>query len=174
LTLRGPTGIMQTVLRHPIIRCEAVMKCDFTMDMNAPMEKVFELIHDPEKHTLWLDGVEETRYLEGFYDPAHPVGGKFKQKIREGGRVKEYDGEVTAFTRPKHLGIRLFSKQFSVQVDYHLSPIAAGTRLDYSADVTCNSWIIRVIGALFRPFMRRMVRKQISKLKELAENPAGT
>src|SRR5438128_7653277 len=110
------------------------MKCTYTQDINAPIEKVFDLIHDPEKHKLWLKGVEETRYV-GDYDPANPVGAKFKQKIRECGRVKEYDGEVTAFAKPKHLGIRLSPPQFSVQVDYWLTPVGNGTRLDYAAEV---------------------------------------
>ena len=144
------------------------MRCSYTLDIDAPADRVFDLIHDPEKHKLWLQGVEETRYV-GAYDPANPVGTKFKQRIREGGRVKEYDGEVTAFARPKHLGIRLFSPQFSVQVDYRLTPVGDGTRLDYSADVSCGHWFYRLIVRLFSFFMKGMLRKQMVKLKELAE-----
>ena|SRR5438552_17432496 len=144
------------------------MKCTYTQDINAPIEKVFDLIHDPEKHKLWLQGVEETRYV-GPYDAANPVGAKFKQKIREGGRVKEYDGEVTAFARPKHVGIRLWSPQFSVTVDYCLTPLDRGTRLDYSCDVACGHWFFRLMAKLFSFFMRGMLRKQMLKLKELAE-----
>jgi uncharacterized protein YndB with AHSA1/START domain len=144
------------------------MKYDYTLEMDAPVEKVFELIHDPEKHKLWLQGVEETRYV-GAYDPANPVGARFRQKIREGGKVKEYDGEVTAFARPKHLGIRLFSPQFSVQVDYRLTPQDRGTRLDYSAEVSCRSWFFRMMAAVFGWLMKGVLRKQMSKLKELAE-----
>jgi uncharacterized protein YndB with AHSA1/START domain len=147
------------------------MRHDYTLDIHAPMEKVFDLIHDPEKHKLWLEGVEETRYV-GDYDPANPVGCKFKQKIREGGRVKEYDGEVTAFTRPKHIGIRLFAPQFSVQVDYHLTPIGDATRLDYSCEVSCKSWFFRLMGRIFGFFMKGMLRRQMTKLKELAETGA--
>jgi uncharacterized protein YndB with AHSA1/START domain len=144
------------------------MKHTYTLDIRAPIEKVFDLIHDPEKHKLWLQGVEETRYV-GPYDPDHPVGARFRQRIRECKRVKEYDGEVTAFDRPKHLGIRLFSPQFSVQVDYRLTPIGSGTRLDYVADASCRSWVFRLLVRVFALFMRGFVRKQITKLKELAE-----
>jgi uncharacterized protein YndB with AHSA1/START domain len=147
---------------------EVIMKCVYALDINAPAERVFDLIHDPEKHKLWLKGVEETRYVEP-HDPDNPVGTKFVQRIRERGRVKEYDGEVTAFARPKHLGIRLYSPQFSVQVDYRLTPQGAGTRLDYSADVSCGSWLFRIIGRVFAFFMRGILRKQMAKLKELAE-----
>ena len=144
------------------------MKCTYTQDMNAPIDRVFDLISDPEKHKLWLKGVEETRYV-GSYNPANPVGTKFKQKIREGGRVQEYDGEVTAFARPKHLGIRLFAPEFSVTVDYRLTPVGGGTRLDYVAEVACTHWFYRLIGKVFGFLMRGMLRKQMRKLKELAE-----
>jgi carbon monoxide dehydrogenase subunit G len=144
------------------------MKHTCTLDINAPPERVFDLIHDPEKHKLWLQGVEETRYLEPS-DPVNRVGTKFKQRIRECGRVKEYDGEVTAFDPPRHLGIRLFSAQFSVVVDYRLTPLGHGTRLDYVADVSCGSWFFRMMVRVFSFFMRGFVRKQMLKLKELAE-----
>jgi carbon monoxide dehydrogenase subunit G len=144
------------------------MKSVYSLDINAPPEKVFDLIHDPDKHVLWLQGVEETRHIEP-YDPSNPVGARFKQRIREGGRVKEYEGEVTAFDRPQHLGIRLFSPQFSVQVDYRLTPEGAGTHLDYSADVTCHSRFVGIIARLFGFLMRGILRKQLLKLKELAE-----
>jgi uncharacterized protein YndB with AHSA1/START domain len=39
------------------------MKQTCSMDISAPVEKVFDWIHDPEKHKLWLQGVEETRYI---------------------------------------------------------------------------------------------------------------
>jgi uncharacterized protein YndB with AHSA1/START domain len=144
------------------------MRCTYSLDINAPIDRIFDLIHDPEKHKLWLKGVEETRYV-GAYDPANPVGAKFKQTIREGRRVKEYDGEVTAFARPKHLGIRLSSPQFVVDVDYRLSPLAQGTHLDFAADVTCSSRLFRVLAAVFGLFTRWILRKQMAKLKELAE-----
>jgi uncharacterized protein YndB with AHSA1/START domain len=144
------------------------MICTYSLEINAPAERVFDLIHDPEKHKLWLQGVEETRYV-GEYDPANPVGTKFKQKIQEGGKVKEYDGEVTAFAKPKHLGIRLSSPQFCVDVNYRLTPVGGGTRLDYAADVRCPSWFFRLMARVFSFFVRGMLKKQLTKLKELAE-----
>jgi uncharacterized protein YndB with AHSA1/START domain len=145
------------------------MRMTYTQEIAAPIDRVFDLIQDPDKHKLWLKGVEETRYVEP-YDPANPVGTKFKQSIREGGRVKVYDGEVTAFARPKHLGIRLFSPQFSVAVDYRLTPVAGGTRLDYGADFTSGSWFIRFLGRVLGFFTRGILRKQMHRLKAMAED----
>jgi uncharacterized protein YndB with AHSA1/START domain len=144
------------------------MRYVYPLEIAAPAEKVFDLIHDPEKHRLWLQGVEETRYI-GDHDPDRPVGARFLQKIREGGRVKEYDGEVTAFDRPRHLGIRLSSRQFSVQVDYRLTPLGQGTRLDYTADISVSGWFCRVMAFLFGWLAKGILRKQMRALKSLAE-----
>src|SRR4051794_27095921 len=103
------------------------MRYTFALDIRAPIEKVFAFIYDPDKLKLWLERLEETRYV-GEFDAQNPVGKKFKQKMWEGGRLQEYDGEVTACARPKHLGVRLFIKGFTIQVDYRLTPVTDGTR----------------------------------------------
>lgn len=149
------------------------MRMTYTLQINAPSEKVFDLIQDPEQHKRWLKGVEETRYV-GHYDPANPVGTKFTQRIREGGRDQSFDGEVTAFARPKHLAIRLTGAKFTVDVDYRLTPSGAGTRLDYAAQVVCDSWffrswLFRLLAPVFGFLVRGTLRKQLGKLKELAE-----
>jgi hypothetical protein len=141
------------------------------MDIASPIDKVFALLCDKDKLPLWLDGLEETRYADD-YDPAHPLGARFIQRIREGGRVQEYDGEVTAHAPPNHLGIRLKAKAFTVDVDYRLTSIEPGTRLDYSARVNCNGWFMRIMGFLMGGFARLILRKQLRKLKALAEQGA--
>jgi uncharacterized protein YndB with AHSA1/START domain len=144
------------------------MKCDYQIDIAAPIEKVFALLRDKDRFPLWLEGVEDTTYTADF-DPENPIGARFVQRIREGRQVQDYDGEVTAYSAPNHLGIRLAGKHFAVNVDYRLTSIATGTRLDYSCVVNCGSWFVRVMGFLFRWFTRLIVRKQLRKLKALAE-----
>jgi hypothetical protein len=70
----------------------------------------------------------------------------------------------------------LSSPQFSVDVDYRLTPEGSQTRLDYAADVQCNSWIFRIMCHLFHFLTRWILGKQMRKLKELAEGgvPATT
>lgn len=144
------------------------MAFTYALHVNAPIERVFGMVDDPEKLKLWMEGLEETIYTTEF-DPQNPVGAKFKQKIREGGHVQEYDGEVTAYDKPKHLAVRIFSPHFSVQVDYRFTAEGAGTRLDYSADICAYRWYIRLMILAFGWFTRRILRKQMTKLKELAE-----
>lgn len=142
-------------------------KVVYTIEVNAPIEKVFDAVSDADKQKIWMEGLEETIYpspLEG-----NPVGKPFKQRIREGGRVNEYDGEVTAYDKPNHLGVRVSNKQFAVQVDYRFTPTGSGTRLDYSAEMMMHTWVARIMGLLFGWFTRGILDKQMKKLKQVAE-----
>ncbi len=85
------------------------MKNTCAIDIEAPITKVFDFINDENKHKLWVDGLEETIREPG-YKSKHPVGSKFQQKIREGKKVEVYDGVVTAFNRPHHLGAGSITK----------------------------------------------------------------
>ena len=79
------------------------MKNICTIDIDAPITKVFDFINDASKHKLWLEGLEDTIREPG-YDPKNPLGSKFQQKIRDGKKVEVYDGEVTAYDRPQAPG----------------------------------------------------------------------
>jgi hypothetical protein len=150
------------------------MRCTCTIHIEAPVEKIFGLVLDPGKVKLWLDGVEEPTFAAPF-DPANPIGARFKQKIREGGRVAEYDGEVTGFAPPTHLGVRIFGVRifnwvFAVQVDYHFTPDGTGTRFDYSFGLRRSSWFFRFAGSLLLVLEEReALREALGKLKALAE-----
>ena len=144
------------------------MKNTCTVEIEAPIGSVFDLINDPEKHKLWFDGLEETIY-EPDYDPDHPLGAKFKQKIHEGKDVHVYDGVVTAFKRPSHLGIQLSSNSLLVQVDYRLKASKKVTRVEFSSELTFKSVAMRALATLSGPLLRSILQKQMNNLKELAE-----
>ncbi len=144
------------------------MKNTLSIDIEAPIQKVFDFIHDPEKHKLWLGELEETIY-EPDYDPDDPLGAKFKQKIREGTDIQVYDGEVTAFHKPSHLGVRLSSKAFSVQVEYRLKGSKKATHLTFTSEFTFKSIAYRAMITLSRPLMMAILQRQLRKLKELTE-----
>ncbi|MDF2646679.1 MAG: hypothetical protein K0Q73_2484 [Paenibacillus sp.] len=145
------------------------MQLTFTQDIKAPIEKVFACADEEEKQKLWMEGLVGTEYI-GKYDPNQPVGTKFKQKIKEGGRVQEYDGEVTAYEKPRLLGVKLFNKMFSVDVRYRFTEISGGTRMQYDCELTFHHWIARLMGSLFGWFTKRIFRKQMQAFKSLAES----
>jgi uncharacterized protein YndB with AHSA1/START domain len=147
------------------------VKLSYQLDVDAPIEKVFALVDDDQNIKRWMDGLEETIYPEG-RDSAKPVGTRFKQRIREGRRVADYDGEVTAYDKPRHLGVRIGNKQFAMQVDYRFHENGTGTRLNYTTEMVQATGFARLMSALFGWFTRRILDKQMRKLKELAESDA--
>jgi uncharacterized protein YndB with AHSA1/START domain len=145
------------------------MPITYQLDIVAPIGMVFEQIDDDEKLKLWMEGLEETIYPQG-RDPHNPLGTCFIQKIREGGRVGEYTGEVIAYEKPTRLAIDIGNSQFTMRVDYRLSPTPVGTRLDYSVETIKATWLVRLLGKIFSGFTRRLLDRQMKKLKELAES----
>jgi uncharacterized protein YndB with AHSA1/START domain len=143
----------------------------FSMVIAAPAERVWALIDDQENLKRWMDGLEETTYPDGI-DRSRPVGTRFVQRIREGGRVSEYQGVVTAYDRLKHLGIEIGNRAFTMAVDYRLTPVPDGTRLDYTAAMKRGGGFVRIMVVLFGWLTRKILRKQMTKLKALAEAPA--
>jgi hypothetical protein len=97
------------------------------------------------------------------------VGSKFKQRIRDGKKVETFDGEVTAYERPKHLGARVYNKSYSVQVDYRLSHVKKVTHLEFTSEVTFHNLAMKMLAGLSRATMRAVIEKQMSMVKELIE-----
>lgn len=149
------------------------MNCIYTLDIHAPIAKVFSLVDEEKNLKKWMDGLEETIFPEG-YDRAKTVGTKFKQRIKEGSQVNEYDGEVIAYEKPHHLAILLGNKYFTVKVDYRFTPDGARTRLDYQAEMIRADWFVRLMCKLFSGFTKRLLDRQMKKLKELAESSDNT
>ncbi len=148
------------------------MNVTYSQHIDAPIETVFDFVDDDEKLPLWLHGLEETRYPDG-RDPANPVGTRFVQKIREGGRVQEYEGEVVAYEKPHHLAILIGNKSFCVRVDYRFREENGGTRLDYSCEPVRATWVVRFLFFAFHWLTMRILRKQMASLKELAEQASA-
>ena len=115
----------------------------FSMVIAAPAERVWALIDEPENLRGWMDGLEETTFPDGV-DRSRGVGTRFVQRIREGGRVSEYQGVVTAHDRLRQLGIEIGNRAFTMAVEYRLTPVPGGTRLDYTAVMKRGGGFVRV------------------------------
>ncbi|NLF77299.1 MAG: hypothetical protein GX573_16505 [Chloroflexi bacterium] len=142
------------------------------MVIKAPIAIVFEWVSDFEQRRRWMEGVEDTVFAPPF-DPAHPLGATFRQNIREGARVVEYDGEIIAWEPPTHFGVRLSNPDFTLDLDYRLSlQDEQATRLDYQVNTTYMSAFARVMGMLFMWLTRRIAYRQIARLRDLVESAA--
>jgi uncharacterized protein YndB with AHSA1/START domain len=142
------------------------------LEIDAPIERVFALVDDPEKTKLWMRGLEETVFTTR-RSRANPVGARFTQRIRHGRRIAEYDGRVTAYERPHRLALRIGDGRGAFDVEYRLSDLGGRTRLDYTATGSDPTGLARPAGAFFAWVTRRIAGKQMQRLKTVAEAAAA-
>jgi uncharacterized protein YndB with AHSA1/START domain len=145
------------------------MRIATVVEINAPVERVWPLVAEDGNIGLWMPDVLETTYPDG-RPQGDPVGTRFEQRIREGGRVSTYQGEVTAYAPQSLLGVRLQDQgNFSTDVVYRLSRQGAGTRLDYTCDVVLKSRLARLMMVIALPMTWHIVKRHMRNLKRVAE-----
>ena len=106
--------------------------------IDASPEAVFELLADNTRRGEWAEGMETFDYTSDF-DPDDPVGTTFTQRIREGGRITEYHGEITTYDPPKAWGSQVTGGSYSMVVEYHLTAVDGGTEVVNVCDVDSSS-----------------------------------
>ncbi len=144
------------------------MKNHYQLAIKAPIETVFAYLEDKDKSEKWLKEVEKVEFPNGINEQA-PTGTKMVQQIRQSGKVQHYVGEITAYDKPRLLGMRLANQSFSVIITYHLTAIPEGTELKYEGDLTSNSLFLTICLPVIQFFNLRMLKKQLQQLKWSAE-----
>ncbi|MBS0448759.1 MAG: SRPBCC family protein [Proteobacteria bacterium] len=144
------------------------MRLTAAIDIAAPAEIVWRCIDEPEQIVRWVEGAVEHRYL-GPRDPAHPVGQKFVQRLKQGSKVSVFEGTLIAFERLRHFAFVIPSPAYSSEAHFRLS--AQGperTHVDYAIDVTLHTGKAKIAAALLRVPLGFFVKKQMRRLEALA------
>ncbi len=148
------------------------MQIKTAIEIEAPIGVVWPLLDADENLKLWMPDVVETTYPEGKSE-GNPVGTRFVQRIREGGRISTYQGEVTAYEPHRLLGVRLGDERnFVTDVTYRLSEQGNATRLDYDCQIRLKNWLGRIMSVIGIPMARRIVARHMENLKRVAEERA--
>lgn len=143
------------------------MRMQRQIEIDAPIERVFRLLSEPEEMKRWIPELMEVTHVSG---EINTPGATFKQKLKEGGRVGTYDGEVLAFEAPRHVAVRIFNRMFEVRTDYKLDSDGQRTRLDYTADLVPKVWWMKLMTKLFGRFNERIVDEQMRRLQQAAKS----
>lgn len=145
------------------------MKQTHHIDIQAPPEKVFRVLDDPEKIIEWSAGVVEN---ENLTETEGKVGSTFRQVYEERGRRMEFQGVVTRYEQDHAIGVHLEGSGFNLDVDYSLQPIESGTRLVQDSEVHFKG-LWKVMAFVMTPFMKKAGCKQLEedfgRLKAMAE-----
>ena len=150
------------------------METTYTTIIDCTPEQLWSWIEESDKQKQWMKGLLENVPTS---DGPTQVGLTFRMTIQEGGRVAEYDGEVTNYDLHRHLGIRLSGaalKGVELTIDYKLQDLGARTRLDYicTADTSRAGFFMRLMMSLFKLFGAMQLRGFMKTLKRLAEAEA--
>jgi carbon monoxide dehydrogenase subunit G len=139
-------------------------------EFDCTPEHLFSFLIDDKKMLKWMHGV--TR-IEPITDGPPAVGAKARLWIKEGRKESEYVSEVTAFEPNRQVAVVLtggcFGEGTTITADYQLNDMGNRTSLVYTCEMKSVRLIVRIMERLFRPFNRRIVKKMMRSLKELAE-----
>ena len=145
------------------------MKMTDSININAPIERVFECIADQEQQKLWVDGLVGIEYTSEWKED-NPVGTQFKQRLFKGPKKVEYEfeGEILAYQKPKLYGTRLGDKDFTVEIYYRLEEFEGGTRLNSEAHMEFSGNIIaRFIGQMAAHHNKQNMKKLIALAEQI-------
>jgi uncharacterized protein YndB with AHSA1/START domain len=144
-----------------------LLRCRMTV--NAPAQTVFACVDQPEHIVRWVEGAVEHTYVT-VRNPANPVGQRFRQKLKMGKSIKEFDGEIVAWEAPTHFGLFIPSPAYSSEAHFRITPEdPTRSTVDYSIDVTLHKAFVRMLSPLLRIPLTFFVRKQIGRLKAYTE-----
>lgn len=142
-----------------------VIKDKFTV--NVPVETVWSFLHDIPRVSSCMPGAEEVEEVE-----SDVYSGKLKARV---GAVRAaFDGQVMIDERvaPERLvaSIKAEERSLASYVDAtftsHLTPVEAGTQIDYEIDVTLRGRLAQMGYAPVRQAVKKMTAEFATCLQE--------
>ena len=143
------------------------MKTQESVKINAPINKVFEYITEPDKQKLWVDGLVHTEYYSKNGEN-NPIGSQFKQRLIKGHKktTYEFQGEILDYNKPNKYAIKINGNDFTAEIRYHLEEIDGQTQLN-------SETVMEFQGNFFARFIGRMAahhnKQDMKKLITIAE-----
>ena len=148
------------------------MNSEYTIEIAAAPETIWFLITDREKTMQWNPDILSIEPRT----PGPPVVGLVSDtKIKEGSRVVDYEGEITAFQPPAYLELRLTGGSLGASpmvVGYRLTPTTDGTSVCFTGAWQARGIVLRLLAPLLAILGRRNATVAMGRLKAMAESPA--
>jgi hypothetical protein len=148
------------------------MRIDYSVEFSCSPPQLWPYLEDPQLQKQWMKGLEEMSSTSA--GPTR-AGSTFRMKIKEGGSVAEYQGQVTSYEKHRHLGIRFWGGHMeegaTMLVDYRLADLNGRTRLDYVCRREGPQFglFMRMLMPLFMFFNKMQLKGFMRKLKSLVE-----
>lgn len=145
------------------------MKIQRSVEINAPPEKVWPFMIEPEKIMKWFTLLLKFEYTG---DKSSGVGATFYYEEKSGGQLLKLNYVVTEWTENKRLAFSVTSGSLKKDDQvWSIEATASGSKFTMFEDLEMPMGIIgKIIGALFGEAMiGGNMKKILANLKSLAE-----
>jgi uncharacterized protein YndB with AHSA1/START domain len=133
------------------------MQASATIDIDRPIEDVFEYVSDPYNMEAWVTGVSGVTLVDA--DPSR-VGARFESDYTYGGRTVRMAYEVTASDPPERYATR-GEGPYPFAGELTLEPTSGGTRVTNTVGAASDGRFTSVTFTLFGPVIRRLMARRL-------------
>ncbi len=137
-----------------------------TVRIERSAEEVWSVIADLDTHTKWRPSLREFRQVS---DGPLGVGSRIREVLDWRGREVVIDDVVTAFERPRRLGIRGGWKAADFELDLRLEPEGSGTKVTMEWPLYPRSFVMKIAAPFMGGAMRRATKEELELLKAYVE-----
>jgi uncharacterized protein YndB with AHSA1/START domain len=145
------------------------MKAEGTIVLNAPAEKVWPYLVEPEKVLLWSSTYKKYEYAG---DQHSGVGTRYYLEEKGGGPLMKINFEATEWIDNQALTLRMLSGQGvkAYQQTYRLEKLEQGCQLAFMEEVELPMGFLgKMLGALAEGMSKATIKQIQLKLKALVE-----
>ena len=135
-----------------------------TKDINAPVERVFDLLTDFENSAEVIRGIVKMELLT---DGAVGVGTRFRETRIMFGREADEVMEVSEFERPNGYVLTAESHGCRYVTKVCLSQNGDSTRLEMNFDAHPMSWLAKMLSFMTRPMLKSCAKAMDADLDDI-------
>jgi uncharacterized protein YndB with AHSA1/START domain len=139
---------------------------EHTVEIDAPVERVFEYVAEPERMHEWVGGLLEFRPL----GPGPALGARGVQVVHMAGRRWELESELTRYEPPRELEARLVHKDFESLASYRLEESNGRTRVTTTMETEYKQAFARLLAGVVTRQAQKKLEADLARLKQVVES----
>ncbi len=142
-------------------------KISYSIEINKPVEEVWNLFHDETQMDKWLMGFDSMELIEG---KEREVGSKYKLYFDENGKKIEMIETITAFEPNKVFANTMNTEMMNTETTMHFSSLPIGTKIEVESIFIADGVVANLMVRMGLSYIENRYKQSYQKLKELAES----
>lgn len=144
---------------------DAAKHINASIEINAPRERVWTALTEPEKLKQWITWLVEVRQ----------DGNQRVYVMRDennGGQLMEIRSSVLESSAPQHLRFTMSAPQEGFDGDhtYELADAGSGrTKVSCTGSYQFSAWVVKLMSPLFMPMAEKKLAGDLARLKAIVE-----